>query len=71
MSTECITKLIEAGARVNEADRQGRTPLHEAAERGRGDVIALLQPHGADVDALDMVHTHTHTHTHTHQFSVA
>ena len=57
----CISKLIDAGARVNEADRQGRTPLHEAAERGRSDVVAILQTHGANVEDMEMV-THTHTH---------
>ena len=59
-STVCISKLIDAGARVNEADRQGRTPLHEAAERGRSDVVAILQTHGANVEDMEMV-THTHT----------
>ena len=58
-STTCISKLIKAGAGVNEADRQGRTPLHEAAERGRSDVVALLQTHGANVEAVEMVETHT------------
>ena len=64
MSTACISKLIGAGARVNEADRQGRTPLHEAAERGRSDVVAILQTHGANVEAVEMVkHTHTGVHS--------
>ena len=60
----CISKLIDAGARVNEADRQGRTPLHEAAERGRSDVVAILQTHGANVEDMEMV-THTHTRVHS------
>ena len=54
-TTSCITTLIEAGARVNEADRQGRTPLHEAAERGRNDVITLLRTYRADIEAMEMV----------------
>lgn len=54
-TTSCITTLIEAGGRVNEADRQGRTPLHEAAERGRNDVITLLRTHRADIEAMEMV----------------
>ena len=54
-SIAIINTLIEAGARVNEADRQGHTPLHLAAERGRGDVIKLLLAHGADTEAVEKV----------------
>ena len=53
--TSCLNTLIETGARVNEADRQGRTPLHVAAERGRTEAAALLQEHGADMEAVEKV----------------
>lgn len=51
----CLNALIEAGARINEADRQGCTPLHVAAERGHSDAAALLQQHGADTEAVEKV----------------
>ena len=54
-SSTCLNTLIEAGAKVNEADRQGHTPLHVAAERGHCDVIALLQDHGANIEAMEKV----------------
>lgn len=53
--TSCLSVLIEAGARVDEADRQGLTPLHVAAERGHSEAAALLQQHGAPTEALEKV----------------
>ena len=53
--TSCLSVLIEAGARVDEADRQGLTPLHVAAERGHSGAAALLQQHGAHTEALEKV----------------
>lgn len=53
--TSCLSTLIEAGAKVDEADRQGLTPLHAAAERGHSGAAALLQQHGADIESLEKV----------------
>jgi cytochrome c2 len=47
-----MTQLLNAGA---EPDLRGgedsRTPLHDAAERGRVEAASLLLQHGADIDA--------------------
>ena len=50
-----LNTLIVAGARINEADRQGQTPLHSAAERGNDDVTTLLLDNGADLEAVEKV----------------
>lgn len=34
--------LIKAGAKLDVADKAGRTPLHLAAERGNGAIIPAL-----------------------------
>ena len=38
---------------MNAKDIQGWTPLHEAAEAGRTDIVQLLLDAGADVEASD------------------
>jgi ankyrin repeat protein len=43
--------LFARGADPRRADHDGFTPLHEAAARGRHDVIALLLEKGADINA--------------------
>lgn len=45
--------LLELGARLNVADRAGRTPLHIAAERDRTPLVRLFLKHGGDEDARD------------------
>jgi len=45
--------LIGAGARVNERDDEGQTPLYWAVERGREDVVRTLLEKGADINAVD------------------
>lgn len=45
--------LIDKGADVTQADKNGRTPLHEAARYGLIDVIKALLDKGADVNAAD------------------
>lgn len=45
--------LIEGGIDVNTPNRQGTTPLHVAAVRGRGAGVKILIELGADVNALD------------------
>jgi len=52
-TAELAGKLIEHGAKVDEADAAGVRPLHVAAARGRIEVAALLIEHGADVNAQD------------------
>jgi hypothetical protein len=45
--TETLRALIEAGANVNLADRNGQTPLALARARGHGAMVMLLQQAGA------------------------
>jgi len=45
--TETLSALVEAGANVNLADRDGRTPLSLAIGRGYGAMVRLLQQAGA------------------------
>lgn len=52
-SVEIIKLLIEHGAKVNETDGTGETPLHFASSRGFVDVVKLLLEHGANVNAKD------------------
>jgi len=44
---ETLTALAEAGAEVNLADRDGRTPLVLARARGYREMVAVLLGHGA------------------------
>ena len=44
-----IEKLVAAGAKLNERDAHGRTPLHVAAFAGRRDAIRALAKAGADL----------------------
>ena len=53
-SNAAIAKvLIAAGAKVNAADKDRETPLHNAATRGRTNVAEVLLEAGADVNARD------------------
>lgn len=45
--TEIVRLLVEAGANVNIADRDGVTPLAHARRRGYGEIARLLQAKGA------------------------
>ncbi|CAH2100652.1 unnamed protein product [Euphydryas editha] len=45
--------LIRKGARVNEKNKDGQTPLHVATENAHLDAMDLLLRHGAKVNACD------------------
>jgi ankyrin repeat protein len=48
-----VRRLIAAGADPGVTDRKGRTPLHIAAYRSAGQVVAELAQAGADMNALE------------------
>ena len=54
-SLDTLVALLEAGARVNEQDLQGRTALHAAIDTGSVTLIKLLLAHGADPE-IESVH---------------
>jgi tankyrase len=45
---EVVRLLIDAGSSVNDHDRWGYTPIHEAAIKGKADVCIVLLQVGAD-----------------------
>jgi len=45
--TDTLRLLVEAGANVNLADREGRTPRTLARSRGYGAMVAILETAGA------------------------
>ena len=49
MHAKVVRWLLEVRAEVDSKSNSGRTPLHLAAERGHGDVFALLLEQGDDV----------------------
>lgn len=49
---DCVTVLLEAGARLNEGNEYGWTPLLEAVRQGDYDMIGLLLDYGADWEAI-------------------
>lgn len=50
---EVVTALIVAGARVNDANIRGLTPLMQACKCGHKDLVSLLLNAGADVSKKD------------------
>ena len=40
--------LLNNGAEINAIDKENNTPLHEAARKGRLNVVQVLLAHGAD-----------------------
>ncbi|XP_032090654.1 ankyrin repeat and SOCS box protein 10 [Thamnophis elegans] len=49
---EVCRLLVEAGARVNAADRDRQRPLHQACKSANSRVVALLLAHGANVNIM-------------------
>ena len=47
VSQQVVRLLIEGGADVNIADREGVTPLTHARQRGFGEIARLLEAAGA------------------------
>ncbi|KAJ0170043.1 hypothetical protein K1T71_014649 [Dendrolimus kikuchii] len=50
---QVMEMLIRKGARVNEKNKEGQTPLHVATEHAHLDAMDLLLRHGAKVNACD------------------
>ena len=51
--TEIVLALIDAGAKVNQANVDGDTPLHWAAENDHKETVQALIDFGAEVNARD------------------
>ncbi|XP_055958202.1 uncharacterized protein LOC126827511 isoform X2 [Patella vulgata] len=52
-NTEIIQFLVDKGAKVNSKNRDGRTPLHLATQRGKAATISCLIKLGASVKSID------------------
>ena len=54
-NTEIVKMLLEAGANPNKADKEAKTPLHEAVISGRRpEIVKLLLDTGADPTKADL-----------------
>lgn len=52
---ECVNYLIENGARINDKDCEGDTPIHDAIRLARPKVVRSLILHGANMSMKNMV----------------
>ena len=48
---ETISRLIVKGLNINDADYDGRTPLHLACQAGHAEVVQFLLENGANVNS--------------------
>ena len=55
----CYDTFLELGADIHARDMSGETPLHQAALHGNAKAVKYLLEHGADMDAVDMIHQWT------------
>lgn len=52
--TKAVETMLACGFEPNHGDEEmGKTPLHEAAHKGRADVVRVLLAHGASVSVRD------------------
>ena len=51
--TLCVKMLLEGGANVSQASKNGTTALMDATARGNYDCVSLLISTGADLNAFD------------------
>ena len=49
-SLDCVRCLLRRGAEINQQVYTGYTPLHMAAEKGYGSIVAYLIGHGARLE---------------------
>ncbi|EAY17497.1 hypothetical protein TVAG_494390 [Trichomonas vaginalis G3] len=52
-SKETAEFLISCGANINEEDKNGRTPLHYAADKNSKETAEVLILHGANISKKD------------------
>lgn len=50
---DAVLLLFDRGADVNATEKDGQTPLHDAAQTGSREAVRMLLPRGADVNAID------------------
>ena len=50
---ECLSLLINHGAQLDKADKQGATPTYIACQNGHKECLSLLINHGAQLDKAD------------------
>ncbi|KOB75092.1 Tankyrase-2 [Operophtera brumata] len=55
---DVMEMLIRKGARVNEKNKDGQTPLHVATDHAHLDAMDLLLRHGMYLDAMDLLLQH-------------
>ena len=51
--TDKVKQLLDHGAKINQKDKDSKTPIHYAAEKGRTDLVKLLLDHRPNIDEHD------------------
>jgi ankyrin repeat protein len=49
--TNRVAQMLQSNTNLTRANYYGQLPLHVAAPTGRGEIVALLLKHGADINA--------------------